>query len=55
MWKNSIYLNDPLVDRDCVILDGHCNCLKGFCRKYDSEERVREEAGETDTPSKVKS
>ena len=21
---------DGLVDRDCAILDGHCNCLKPF-------------------------
>lgn len=32
--------NDPLVNRDCVILDGHCDCPPNpnggipFCRKY---------------------
>ncbi len=40
MMKSHII--DPLVDRDCAILDGHCNCLKGFCRRYDSDEASKE-------------
>ena len=66
---NKSYIIDPLVDRDCAILDGHCNCLKGFCRRYDSDEaskeymeelkniaeRVREEASSSDTTSEIES
>lgn len=36
--------SDPLVDRNCVLLDGHCKCLKPYedC-KYLKKKEIKEE------------
>jgi hypothetical protein len=26
---------DPLLDRDCALLDGACKCPRGTCKRYD--------------------
>jgi len=51
---------DPLVDRDCVILDGQCDCVRlpgnslPECKRYLSYKKsFRKETSSTDTSSKT--